>query len=112
MPFNRPALNRGRKERKKTPPGYGTPSGVRQAGLSTNRAWQDYFTIAHPFCQAQEGENVKIDLILPNGGEFHLERESKPPMDRERFNTLCGLAYALIAAAALIALFWILFGGR
>lgn len=37
---------------------------------------------------------MKIDLKFP-GGEFHLESQ---PMDRSRFESICGVVYALIIA--------------
>lgn len=48
---------------------------------------------------------MKIDLKLPDGGELHVDR---PPMDKERFLALCGIAYAAIAALTFVAFVFIL----
>ena len=50
---------------------------------------------------------MKIDLKLSDGGEFHLERQ---PMDKERFEAVCGLLYATIAALTFLGFLTILLG--
>lgn len=51
---------------------------------------------------------MKIDLKLPDGGELHFERQ---PMSKERFEAVCGILYAVIAACTFLG-FLIIFWGR
>lgn len=53
---------------------------------------------------------MKIDLILPNGGELHIERKPKQPMSDERFNAVCGVLYVLLGISAFLGFFLIAFG--
>lgn len=50
---------------------------------------------------------MKIDLKLSDGGEFHFERQ---PMDKERFEAVCGLLYATIVALTFLGFLTILLG--
>lgn len=52
---------------------------------------------------------MKIDLKLPDGGEFEFHFERKP-MDKERFEAVCGLLYAVIAALTFLGFLTILLG--
>ena len=49
-----------------------------------------------------------IHITLPGGGELHMERTPREPMNSERFNTLCALMALLIASEAFVRFFALL----